>query len=98
VICYELWMLMRPEAVTPPAPEVPLASAQQMQLFYDHLQDVLDYIEFRDRNGAGYLMSRIRRLFNRANPDLNEINILRGILTAVQQRRRTAKRVEQEKS
>ena len=29
-------------------------------------------------------MMRLRRLFNRARPDQNEINILRGILTAAQ--------------
>jgi tRNA (cytidine32/uridine32-2'-O)-methyltransferase len=35
-------------------------------------------------------MERIRRLFNRAELDQNEVNILRGILTAVQQKRRIA--------
>jgi tRNA C32,U32 (ribose-2'-O)-methylase TrmJ len=35
-------------------------------------------------------MERLRRLFNRADLDQNEANIVRGILTAVQQRRRTA--------
>ena len=35
-------------------------------------------------------MARIRRLFNRAQVDQNELNILRGILTAVQSRRRIA--------
>jgi tRNA (cytidine32/uridine32-2'-O)-methyltransferase len=29
-------------------------------------------------------MARLRRLFNRARPDKNEINILRGILKAAQ--------------
>ena len=35
-------------------------------------------------------MARLRRFFNRAVPDQNEINILRGILTSVQGRRRRA--------
>jgi tRNA C32,U32 (ribose-2'-O)-methylase TrmJ len=35
-------------------------------------------------------MNRIRRFVQRAEPDINEVNILRGILTAVQQRRRRA--------
>ena len=35
-------------------------------------------------------MARLRRFFNRAAPDENEIHILRGILTAVQGRRRRA--------
>jgi tRNA C32,U32 (ribose-2'-O)-methylase TrmJ len=35
-------------------------------------------------------MNRIRRLFGRAEPDINEVNILRGLLTSVQKRRRRA--------
>jgi len=35
-------------------------------------------------------MARLRRFFNRAMPDHNEINILRGILTSVQGKRRRA--------
>lgn len=69
----------------------PLASAAQLQQFYAHLAQVLEEIDFRDRTQKGtHLMSRLRRLFQRAEPDENEINILRGILTAVQQRRRRA--------
>lgn len=69
----------------------PLASAAQMERFYAHLAEVLEEIDFRDRTQAGtHLMKRLRRLFQRAEADENEINILRGILTAVQQRRRHA--------
>jgi tRNA C32,U32 (ribose-2'-O)-methylase TrmJ len=32
-------------------------------------------------------MERLRRLFNRAQMDRNEINIMRGLLSAVQGRR-----------
>ncbi|HEX4025253.1 MAG TPA: RNA methyltransferase [Steroidobacteraceae bacterium] len=69
----------------------PLATAEQMEQFYAHLEQVLEQIDFRDRTQRGtHLMKRIRRLFQRAEPDANEVNILRGILTAVQQRRRRA--------
>ena len=61
-----------------------------MERFYAHLGQVLDEIEFRDRNGEGHLMARIRRIFNRTVLDQNEVNILRGILTSVQGRRRRA--------
>src|SRR3569623_1597382 len=40
------------------------------------------------------LMRRLRRLFNRVGLDQKEINILRGILTAVQRRGRTSLREE----
>jgi TrmH family RNA methyltransferase len=69
----------------------PLANAAQLQQFYAHLAQVLEQIDFRDRTQKGtHLMNRLRRFFQRAEPDENEINILRGILTAVQQRRRRA--------
>ena len=45
----------------------------------------------RDRTTSGqHLMDRIRRFLNRAELDQNEANILRGILTAVQRKRRNA--------
>ena len=53
--------------------------------FYAHLHEVLNEIDFEDR--TGHLMERLRRLFNRAQLDRNELNILRGILSAVQGRR-----------
>jgi tRNA C32,U32 (ribose-2'-O)-methylase TrmJ len=61
-----------------------------MERFYEQLAAVLEEIDFRDRTGSGHLMARLRRFFNRAAPDENEIHILRGILTSVQGRRRRA--------
>ena len=70
--------------------ELPLAPAGEMEHFYAHLQQVLQDIDFEDK--TGYLMERLRRLFNRAQMDRNEVNILRGILSAVQGRRGQAAR------
>ena len=62
-----------------------------MERLYVHLAQVLEEIDFRDRTQSGtHLMARMRRLFQRAALDQNEVNILRGILTAVQNRRRKA--------
>lgn len=90
VMAYEIWLQIRPGAPAQRKPDVPLASAAEMARLYEHIEQVLDYIDFRDRTGGGHLMARIRRLFNRARLDQNEMNILRGILTAVQGRRRPA--------
>jgi tRNA/rRNA methyltransferase/tRNA (cytidine32/uridine32-2'-O)-methyltransferase len=69
----------------------PPAAPEEMERFYAHLEQVLEEIGFRDRTQNGtHLMKRVRRLFQRAEPDVNEVNILRGILTAVQQQRRRA--------
>lgn len=90
VVAYELLLALREEGAAAAGQGVPLASAAEMEQFYAQLAQVMEEVEFRDRNGAGHLMARIRRLFNRAVMDQNEVNILRGILTAVQGRRRRA--------
>lgn len=96
VVAYELWLASRPGAPPPPEREVPLANAEEVARLYVHIEQVLEQINFRDRTGGGYLMARIRRLFNRAQLDQNEMNILRGILTAVQSRRRPAGKRQEE--
>jgi tRNA (cytidine32/uridine32-2'-O)-methyltransferase len=65
--------------------EMALAPSGDVEHFYAHLNEVLNEIDFEDR--TGHLMERLRRLFNRAQLDRNELNILRGILSAVQGRR-----------
>jgi tRNA (cytidine32/uridine32-2'-O)-methyltransferase len=90
LVAYELYRA-RGIAASPAAPAAPLASAQEMERLYGHFAAVLEEIDFRDRTQSGtHLMGRIRRLLQRAELDRNEVNILRGILTAVQNRRRTA--------
>jgi TrmH family RNA methyltransferase len=89
IVAYELWLAAR-SAPLSSAPAVPLASAYEMEQFYRHLDEVLDAVGFHDRTGEGHLQTRLRRLFNRSVLDQNEVNILRGILTAVQGRRRRA--------
>jgi tRNA (cytidine32/uridine32-2'-O)-methyltransferase len=77
----------------------PPATPEQLQQLYAHLAQVLEEIDFRDRTPHGtQLMRRLRRLFQRAMPDANEVAILRGILTAVQQRRRAAGAAHQRQS
>ncbi|MBC7982794.1 MAG: tRNA (cytosine(32)/uridine(32)-2'-O)-methyltransferase TrmJ [Candidatus Obscuribacterales bacterium] len=90
LLSYELWMATRASVPPPVEREVPLATGEDMARFYEHIQQVLQEIDFQDRTGGGQLMARIRRLFNRAHLDQNEINILRGILTSIQSKRRPA--------
>ncbi|HET7202609.1 MAG TPA: RNA methyltransferase [Steroidobacteraceae bacterium] len=92
VVAYEVCLALREGGMRDEAREgiVPLASAAEMEKFYAHLEQVLDEIDFRDRTDSGHLMARLRRLFQRTVLDQNELNILRGILTSVQGRRRRA--------
>src|SRR3984957_15834866 len=81
---YELFMA-REQPHSHTQLEMPLAPSGDVEHFYPHLHQVLNEIDFDDR--TGHLMERLRRLFNRAQLDRNELNILRGILSAVQGRR-----------
>ena len=64
----------------------PLATSGDMEYFYTHLEDVLTDLEFLDPDNPRHLMRRLRRLFIRARPDQNELNILRGFLAAVERK------------
>jgi len=84
LLTYEI-LMARDQPHTEMQLELPLAMAGDVEHFYAHLHEVLNGIDFDDR--TGHLMERLRRLFNRAQLDRNELNILRGILSAVQGRR-----------
>ncbi len=90
IVSYELFRARHANPVHAPR-AVPLATPDEMDRLYGHLAQVLEDVDFRDRTQSGtHLMERIRRFLQRAELDVNEINILRGFLTAVQGRRRRA--------
>ena len=62
----------------------PPATAEQIERFYSHLEQVLIGTGFLDADNPRYLMRRLRRLFGRAGLDEREVNILRGILGSVE--------------
>ena len=85
VMAYELRMAAIGETGTriDPSDWVPV-DAGQMEMFFVHLEQMLLDIQFLNPEQPKRLMARMRRLFNRARPDQNEVNILRGILAAAQ--------------
>ena len=63
------------------------ATGEELEHFYGHLEQVLKDLQFLDPDNPRHLMRRLRRLFSRARLDKNEVNILRGILAAVDRSR-----------
>lgn len=63
------------------------ASNAEMEGLFAHLEQALDDIGFIDARRSAKLMRRLRRLFHRAAPASDEVNILRGILSAAQGRK-----------
>ena len=87
VLTYELY---RRAAGAPPAaasaagPLSPPASHEQVERLYEHLEQVLEQIGFLRTSNPQRGMRRLRALVNRAAPDQNEVQILRGILSATE--------------
>ncbi len=63
-----------------------VANSSDFNGFIEHLEQTLVATQFLDPKQPKALMRRLRRLFLRAELDLTEINILRGILSSVANR------------
>jgi TrmH family RNA methyltransferase len=87
IMCYELCKTTRTDAVVrvESGTQIDLVSIDDLNHLYSHLREVMIQIRFLDPQKPRRLMRRLKQLFNRSNLDQNEYNILRGILTAVQE-------------
>nr|WP_035384275.1 TrmJ/YjtD family RNA methyltransferase [Ferriphaselus sp. R-1] len=63
------------------APDLRPAPAEQVERFYQHLEQTLVEVGFLNNKHPTKLMHKLRRLYARARLEQEEINILRGILT-----------------
>jgi tRNA (cytidine32/uridine32-2'-O)-methyltransferase len=88
ILAYEIRQAALPQEAVPEAldaVETPLATAEQMAQLYRHIEVVMTEVGFYDPEKPRRLMRRVKRLFNRAQLDQKEMNILRGFLAAVQE-------------
>ncbi|MCC6715221.1 MAG: RNA methyltransferase [Gammaproteobacteria bacterium] len=91
VLAYELrmqWLAGQQAAAVEMVNDAPPATSDDMARLYAHLEETMIETGFLNPAKPRRLMRRVRRLFNRAGLDRNEVNIIRGFLTAVQDRRR----------
>ena len=84
IIAYELRMKLLSPSADVDMRQANLATAEEVELFYVHLREVLVAIGFLKPSNPRKLLQRLRRLFNRTKLESVEVNILRGILTNVQ--------------
>lgn len=54
-----------------------------LERFYQHLEQTLVNTGFIRASHPGQVMNRLRRLYTRARPEAQELNILRGMLTSI---------------
>ena len=90
VLCYELRVAAQqgvdPDAIMVSGEPILPASQDQLEGFFNHFERTLVEIGFMDADNPRLLMRRLRRLFSRARLEEDEINILRGIFSALQKR------------
>lgn len=86
IIAYEIRVahLDRIAAHQPVAEEEPYPLVDDLERFYAHLEETLHATGFIRPTHPGNIMSRLRRLFTRARPEAQELNILRGILASIE--------------
>lgn len=80
---YTAWLLAKGEESGVQADGADYATAAEVEGFFTHLETMLLQIGFFGHRYSPKLVRRLRRLLHRIRPDRTEINILRGILTAI---------------
>lgn len=86
IVTYELRMAVTAGAMSVERQE-PLATVADLEGLYGHLEEASVASGFLDPANPGRLRDRWRRLFARARPEREEINIIRGLLKALLKRR-----------
>ncbi len=79
IVCYELFMALKHPA--PPLVFPTLASHQETERMYLRLETLLRQVDFLKPGHDKIMMQKIRRLFQRAQLEVNEVKILQGIIT-----------------
>ena len=74
----------------PPQPprDAPYATAGELEGLHEHLEQVLTDAQFLHPAHQRQVKLKLRRIFHRATLDQNEISILRGMLSALDPRKR----------
>jgi TrmH family RNA methyltransferase len=86
LLAYEV--LLASEDVSPASQQESLpAEVDKFEGFFQHLEQTLTDIDFSDPRKSDKLFRKLRRFFMRAAPDDEELNLLRGILSAAQGRK-----------
>jgi tRNA/rRNA methyltransferase len=69
-------------ASPPPASRTPAATHEELEGLFAHLATSLESVGFFDPTNPRRLIERLRRILGRARLDSQEVNVLRGMLSA----------------
>ncbi|WP_437615093.1 tRNA (cytosine(32)/uridine(32)-2'-O)-methyltransferase TrmJ [Erwinia sp. V71] len=86
IIAYEVRMafLQSQEVAQPEFTESPYPLVDDLERFYQHMEQLMLNSGFIREANPGQVMSKIRRLYTRARPERDELNILRGMLSSLE--------------
>ena len=86
IVCYEIMMAaIGPEKLLNNIKKtIDYASSDEVERYYQHLEQTLIDIEFLRPRHSPQLMPKLRNLYNRLRLEQQEVNILRGILSKTQ--------------
>ncbi len=93
VLSYEIFMASRAGQGDIPAREIKdeidlEATSDQLENMYGHFLDTLTQLDFFGKRNPEHVMRRIRCLFGRARPSTREVQIMRGMLSLAQGRKK----------
>jgi tRNA (cytidine32/uridine32-2'-O)-methyltransferase len=92
VVCYEYRLALMDQKVTKHKGNKcrydALANSSQLDGMHAHLYEALDYMDFFGTNNPDIVMRRLKGLFNRAGTTQRELSIIRGICSAIQDKKR----------
>ena len=85
VLCYEIFKLGTNQVKAEQTNvQETAATRQELEGYFEHLEQVITTTQFLDTENPGLLMQRLRRLYHRVELSKSEVNILRGILSSVE--------------
>ena len=79
-------MLESADLLEKPEWDVELANNDQTERLIDHLDELMQEVDFYDTQNPRKLLTRVRRFFKRSRIDKMEANIFRGVFSAIQQK------------
>jgi TrmH family RNA methyltransferase len=91
IMCYELRMMITGGNLHYQEKPVELATQEDLERFYAHMQEVLEHIGYINPRAPKKLFERLRRLYARTRLEKEEVNLLRGILTLTVQPKKHTK-------
>ncbi|MGD9152239.1 MAG: RNA methyltransferase [Gammaproteobacteria bacterium] len=83
VVAYELYVAMQGDAPEITRSTVELATADEMEGLYQHLEKVAVATGFLNPEKPKTMMPRFRQIFNRAHLDKEDVNLIRGMLVKI---------------